>query len=95
MKGIKPTVSRGKTWLGHLENSQSGLIDLLILEGIYSIKEIATKIENAFPGVTDSEKRVEDHVEHLQIGQSRDRLQEPHRLKIVMDSAGKIRFEVS
>jgi hypothetical protein len=66
MKGLKPTVSRGKTWLGHLETSQSGLIDLLILEGIYSVKEIATKIENAFPGVTDSEKRVEDRVEHLQ-----------------------------
>ena len=48
-KRKKPMVSRGRTWLGHFENRQSGLIDLLILEGIYSVKEIAVKIESAFP----------------------------------------------
>ena len=42
-RGVTPTMSRGKTWLGHFENRQSGLIDLLILEGIYSVKEIAIK----------------------------------------------------
>ena len=64
-KSVMPGVSRGKTWLGHFENRQSGLIDLLILEGIYSVKEIAIKVERAFPGVTDSVRRVEDHIEHL------------------------------
>ncbi len=93
-KALIPTVSRGKTWLGHLENRQSGLIDLLILEGSYSVNEIARKVERAFPGVADSVKRVEDHIEHLQTGKSRDRVQVPHRLKIMTDAAGKIRFDV-
>jgi hypothetical protein len=55
VSGAMPKVSSGKTWLGHLENKQSGLIDLLILAGIYSIKEIALKIEYVFPAVTNSE----------------------------------------
>jgi hypothetical protein len=94
-KGAIPTVSRGKTWLGHIENRQSGLIDLLILEGIYSVREIAVKVESAFPGVTDSAKRVEHHIDHLQTGKSADGLQEPHRLKMVTDAAGKIRFDIN
>jgi hypothetical protein len=94
-KCVIPTVSRGTTWLGRFENRQSGLIDLLILEGIYSVKEISIKVEKAFPGVTDSVKRVEDHIEHLQTGNSRDRLQEPHRLKIVTAAAAKIRFDIN
>jgi hypothetical protein len=97
VKGIIPVVSQGRTWLGHLENRQSGLIDLLILEGIYSVKEIAIKVERAFPGVTDSVKRVEDHIEHLREGDSRGRSQgmEPHHLKITTDAAGKVRFDIS
>ena len=94
-KSAIPTVSRGKTWLGHFENRQSGLIDLLILEGIYSVKEIAIKVESTFPGVTDSVKRVKEHIEHLRTGNSRDRLQEPHRLKITTDAAGKVRFDIN
>ncbi len=94
-RGVIPTVSRGKTWLGHFENRQSGLIDLLILEGIYSVKEIAIKVERAFPGVTDSVRRVEGHIEHLRTGNSADRLQEPHRLKITTDAAGKVRFDIN
>ncbi len=96
-KCVIPTVSRGKTWLGHFENRQSGLIDLLILEGIYSVKEIAIKVERAFPGVTASVRRVEDHIEHLRTGNSRGRSQgmEPHRLKITTDAAGKVRFDIN
>ena len=94
-KGVRPTVSRGKTWLGHFENRQSGLIDLLIVEGIYSVKEIAIKVEKAFPGITDSVSRIEGHIEHLRTGKSADGLQEPHRLKIVTDAAGKIRFDIN
>ena len=97
VKCVMPMVSRGKTWLGHFENRQSGLIDLLILEGIYSVKEIAIKVERAFPGVTDSLRRVEDHIEHLRAGNSRGRSQgmEPHRLKITTDAAGKVRFDIN
>ena len=30
----------GKTWLRHLENAQSGRIDLMVLEGKYSKEEM-------------------------------------------------------
>ncbi len=74
-KGVIPTTSEGKTWLGHVEKKQYGLNDLLILEAVYSVKEIAMKFERAFPGVTDSVRRVAEHIENLQTGNSRDRLQ--------------------
>jgi hypothetical protein len=67
----------------------------LILEGIYSVKEIAIKVESAFPGVTDSVRRVEKHIEPLCTGDSRNRLQEPHHLKITTDAAGKVRFDIN
>lgn len=97
VNGAMPKVSGGKTWLGHLEGKQSGLIDLLILEGIYSVKEIAVKIETAFPTVTNSEKRVQDHIEHLQDGDARNRASgmKPHRLRITTDVARKIRFNIT
>jgi hypothetical protein len=97
VNGSIPKVSEGKTWLGHSENKQSGMIDLLILEGIYSQKEIAIKIEKAFPGVTDAEKRVQSHIDHLQNGEPRGRAAgtKPHRLKITTDAARKMRFDVT
>jgi hypothetical protein len=97
VKGSTPKVSGGKTWLGHLESKQSGIIDLLIIEGVYSIKEIAIKIEKTFPGVTNSEKRVEDHIEHLKTGDARNRASgmKPHYLKIIKDAANKVRFDIT
>jgi len=94
--GSMPKVSSGKTWLGHSENKQSGMIDLLILEGVYSLKEIAVKVEKAFPGVINAEKRVEGHIQHLQTGDARNRASgmKPHCLKITTDAARKIRFDV-
>lgn len=96
VNGSIPKVSGGKTWLGHSENKQSGMIDLLILESVYSIKEIAIKIEKAFPGVTDAGKRIQSHIEHLQTGDARDRAAgtKPHYLKITTDAAKKVRFDV-
>lgn len=84
-------VSKGKTWLGHSENRQSGMIDLLIFEGVYSLKEIAINIEKTFPSVTDAEKRVQGHIEHLQTGDARNRASgmKPHYLKITTDVAKK------
>lgn len=97
VNGSMLKVSRGKTWLGHSENKQSGMIDLLILEGVYSQKEIAIKIEKTFPSVTVAEKRVQSHIDHLQNGEPRGRAAgtKPHFLKITTDAARKIRFDVT
>lgn len=97
VNGSMPKVSKGKTWLGHSENKQSGMIDLLILEGIYSQKEIAMKVEKTFPSITDAEERVESHIEHLQTGDARGRAAgtKPHCLKIIVDAAIKLRFDVT
>ncbi len=97
VNGSMPKVSGGKTWLGHLENKQSGMIDLLILESVYSVKEIAIKIEKAFPSVTDAGQRIQSHIEHLQTGDARGRASgmKPHHLKITTDAAKKVRFDVN
>jgi hypothetical protein len=90
-------ISKGKTWLRHTEGKQSGMIDLLVLEGIYSTKEMAIKIEKNFPKITDSEKRVKDHIDHLQKGDGRNRASgmKPHFLNINIDAAGKVRFNTA
>ena len=95
--GSMPKVSDGKTWLGHSEYNQSGMIDLLILEGIYSLEEIAIKIKKAFPTVKNAENRVKDHIEHLQTGNARGRAAgtKPHYLKITADAASKVHFDVN
>ena len=97
VNGSMSKVLEGKTWLGHLENKQSGMIDLLILESVYSIKEIAIKIENSFPYVRNSVKRVQAHIEHLQTGDARGRASgmKPHYLKITTDAARKVRFDIN
>jgi hypothetical protein len=97
VNGSMSKVSKGRTWLGHSENKQSGRIDLLILEGVYSLQEIAIKIEKAFPGVTDAEKRVQSHIDHLQNGEPRGRAAgtKPHCLKITTGAAKKIQFDVT
>jgi len=86
-------VSKNRTWLRHRvknkdgTNAQCGTIDLMVLEGKYSIAEIARKINNTI-------ERVEDHLEHLQDGSSRDRAHgtKPHKLKIVKGANDKIKF---
>lgn len=86
-------VSKNKTWLGHLvknkdgTNAQSGTIDLMVLEGKYTIDEIARKINNTI-------MRVEDHLQHLQGGNSRGRAAgtKPHNLQIVKGKNNTIMF---
>jgi hypothetical protein len=86
-------VSNNKTWLNHRvknidgTNAQCGPIDLMVLEGKYSISEIAQKINNTI-------MRVKDHLEHLQDGSSRDRAHgtKPHNLKIVTGANDKVMF---
>ncbi|MEN6432758.1 MAG: hypothetical protein ABFD06_07765 [Smithella sp.] len=97
LNGSMSKVSDGRTWLRHSEYKQAGMIDLLILEGVYSQKEIAIKVEKAFPGVTDAEKRVQSHIDHLQNGEPRGRAAgtKPHCLKITTDVARKVGFDIT
>jgi len=59
----------------------------MVLEGKYSISEIAQKINNTI-------MRVDDHLKHLQDGSSRDRAHgtKPHKLQIVKGANDKIKF---
>ena len=90
-------VSKNKTWLGHHVKKQSGTIDLMVLQGKYSIKEIAEEIDR----ISDIDmpfdariKRVEDHLDHLQTGDSRGKASgmKPHKLRIVKGANDKIKF---
>jgi hypothetical protein len=77
----------GKTWLRHLESAQSGLIDIMLLEGRYSVQEIAEEINVRFgyKPIEVRKKRVEDHLAHLaEGGNDRGTWQgmEPHRLRL-------------
>jgi hypothetical protein len=83
-------VSKNKTWLRHRvknkdgTNAQCGPIDLMVLEGKYSISEIAQKINNMI-------MRVDDHLKHLQDGNSRGKAAgtKPHNLQIVKGANDK------
>ncbi len=86
-------VSNNETWLGHrLERKdgtpyQAAKIDLMVLEGKYTVEEIAMKNNITV-------KRVEDHLEHLQDGDSRNKNtnMNPHKLKIAKDTCGVVMF---
>lgn len=80
----------GRTWLRHGENKQSGKIDVMVLEGRYSVSEIADELAKL--ELFDNDKplnyrirRVKDHLLHLQDGESRGQASgtEPHKLKII------------
>ena len=87
-----PTRNQGKvTWLRHRLCSQSGMIDIMLLEGKYSVEEMATQLQETYPDRKFDNlcKRVRDHIEHLQKGDARDHssLQrndnhKPHFLKL-------------
>jgi|GEM_PF-1861726 len=86
-------VSNNETWLGHrLEKKdgtpyQAARIDLMVLAGRYTVDEMAKKNNISL-------KRAEDHLEHLQDGDSRNRnsAMKPHKLKIIKDTNGIVRF---
>jgi hypothetical protein len=86
-------ISKNRTWLGHLvkykdgTNAQCGTIDLMVLEGKYSISEIARKINNTI-------ERVERHLNHLQTGDASVKASDmkPHKLRIVKGANDKIKF---
>lgn len=88
----------GKTWLRHREFSQASIIDQMLLEGKYSILEIAEELNKNFGAersIQDRMKRVESHIEHLQDGDSlgNGRGVEPHRLRL-KEVGGKWFFDL-
>ena len=100
LKQTSPRFSK-KTWLRHRIDSQSGVLDLMLLEGKYTIDEMAQKLIKLHPDrpIRQLIKRVKDHIDHLQEGDTRDHSSlhkddghKPHHLKLkVID--GKWMFD--
>lgn len=95
----KPSpIINGRTWLRHGEFTQAGLIDQMLLDGVYSVENIARELNKRFKpqrSLAARMKRVHDHIEHLQDGDSRNKTSamEPHKLKL-KEVDGKWRFDV-
>lgn len=90
--------SNGRSWLRHHEYSQAGLIDQMLLDGVNSVEDIARELNKRFKpqrSLAARMKRVHDHIEHLQDGDSRNKTSamEPHKLKL-KEVDGKWRFDV-
>lgn len=89
-------IHEGKNWLRHGEHTQAALIDLMILEGKHSIKDIAVELNKKFKKTATINaciQRAKDHMEHLQQGSSRDKIsgRKGHQLKLE-EVSGKWRF---
>ncbi len=95
-------VDGNKTWLRHKADGESGLIDLMILEGVYSIGEMIEKLvaNNTLTPKNSAqwEKRIRDHILHLSTtkGDSRNRAsgQNGHNINIKTTAKGKIAFDL-
>lgn len=97
MKDPSPIIN-GRTWLRHGEFTQDGLIDQMLLAGLYSVEDIARELNRRFKpqrSLSARVKRVQDHIEHLQDGDSRNRtsLMKPHKLQL-KEVEGKWRFVI-
>lgn len=93
-------VENNQTWLRHKADGESGLIDLMVLEGNNTIDDMVNALSNnpALKPKRDSQwkKRIRDHLIHLstQEGDSRNIAsgQGGHSLNLEEDSAGRICF---
>ncbi len=99
LKNFNP-IENNKTWLGHIANKESGLIDVMVLEKKYSIDQMITKLKSN-PNLKPKsdikwEKRVNDHILHLSTkdGDSRNRAEDLncHNLNLIENEEGKISF---
>ena len=84
LRGIKTEpIREGKTWLRHGINTQGGLIDLMILKGEYSKKDIARELKNK-TDCSNPLARIERHIDHLQNADGVDAWTGniPHRCKL-------------
>ena len=82
----KPIIN-DKTWLRHGENTQAGIIDLMLLDGTYSLDKMVDKLNRKFGSKKSDiqrKSRIKDHFTHLQEGTRLDlnNGRKPHRLKI-------------
>jgi len=91
---------KDKTWLRHSVNAQSGQIDIMLLKGTYRIEDMVSELYHLglFNKNHDSyqcRKRVLDHLNHLQDGDSRNRASgtKPHNLKL-KEVGGKWMFNM-
>ena len=91
-----------KTWLRHTADSESGLIDLMVLEGRYTIIEmidlLSKKTNLKQKSKSQWEKRIRDHLLHLSTseGDSRNKAsgQGGHNLPIIERPGGTIKFDL-
>jgi hypothetical protein len=98
-KDKRDTQDTGANWLRHRANTQAATIDTMILEGEYTIEQIAARLNEREAKkylLSRRIRRVKDHIAHLQdgVGDSRGKSHgmKPHDLKVRADSAGKLSF---
>ena len=100
LKNAKP-VNVNKTWLRHKADGESGLIDLMVLEGCFSIQKMAIELSKnpalKAKSINQWEKRIKDHILHLSSteGDSRNRASGVggHNLRVKETSSGAIAFD--
>lgn len=99
LKRPSPTDGK-KTWLGHKIGYESGTIDLLILEGKYTLKDMIRilKQDHSFRKKTDEEweRRIMNHIEHLSTieGDARNFTTRGHNLSVeISESSGIVSFK--
>lgn len=93
-------VEEGQTWLRHNVEKQSGMIDLMILEGKNTIEDMAKKLmsksEFKSKSINAWRKRVHEHIEHLGTteGDVRNRAWGPggHNLNVIITDNGIVKF---
>lgn len=100
-KIIRSSESPSINWLRHRLNSQAATIDEMILDGGYTIENIAERlnyIESRKFNISHRIRRIRDHIAHLQdgIGDSRGKSHgmKPHDLKVKSNSQGHLSFDI-
>ena len=96
IKRPKP-YNNGKTWLRQKERSKAATIDVMILEGIHTVEEIAKALYLMCPNKKPLETQislVEGHIENLQNGESWGGSVStiPHGLKIKVGADKVVKF---
>jgi len=87
----------GKSWLRHKEGTQAYMIDYMLLEGQYTLDDIAQILidNNLCPErqLGQVKARVKMHIEHLQDGHNCGQL--PHGLRVSERANGELYFDVA
>ena len=87
----------GKSWLRHREGTQAYMIDYMLLEGHYTLDDIAQVLidNNLAPErqLAQVKARVKMHLEHLQEGHNYGQLS--HGLRVLERANGELYFDVA